>query len=181
MAKRGAPPGNRNAVKHGFYSRHFHRADLKDLEHLDSKGLVEEISLLRLHARRLTHFTLTATDVGEYLDTLRTLNLLISTINRLIKTQVFLAKEAPGLQEIFDKVLDEVAGEWNIEPASSTGSGEYNLEDFFRRAIAIQARKAGVDLPIAHVLDDDLGEDEFDENGFDGDELDSSEAVYTPI
>jgi hypothetical protein len=117
MSSRGTPPGNRNAVKHSFYSRHFHKADFKDLEQLNPRSLIDEISLLRLHIRRLANYFLTVTDLREYLDILRTTNQLNSTINRLIKIQVFFSKEAPGLQDIFDKVLSEVADEWNIEPA----------------------------------------------------------------
>jgi hypothetical protein len=46
--KRGAPLGNRNAVKHGFYSRAFNKDEQSDL-HLaaDIQGFTQEIALLR--------------------------------------------------------------------------------------------------------------------------------------
>jgi hypothetical protein len=137
--RRGAPPGNRNAVKHGFYSRFFHKADLKDLENLDAKSLSDEINLLRLHVRRLSEFSLTLTDLGEYLEVLRVINLFTSNINRLIKTQVFLAKEAPGFQDMINQALEEVAGEWDYSAELTGGSPDYDLKDFVKAVIKDQA------------------------------------------
>jgi hypothetical protein len=51
--KRGAPPGNKNAVKHGYYSRAF-----KEEERFDFKlaagmeGISEEIALLRFEIKK---------------------------------------------------------------------------------------------------------------------------------
>ena len=49
---RGAQPGNLNAVKHGFYSAHFHQADLAAFETNTFTGLNDEIALLRLYIHR---------------------------------------------------------------------------------------------------------------------------------
>ena len=46
--KAGAPPGNNNALKHGFYSHSFTRSDLKRLEHNVQGELNDEEELIRL-------------------------------------------------------------------------------------------------------------------------------------
>jgi hypothetical protein len=51
--KRGAPYGNQNAVKHGFYSRKLDPADRLDLDIAAGvEGVDEEIALLRLQIRK---------------------------------------------------------------------------------------------------------------------------------
>ena len=49
---RGAQPGNRNALKHGFYTPRFHQQERKALEQLPISDLQEEIKLLRAFLRR---------------------------------------------------------------------------------------------------------------------------------
>jgi hypothetical protein len=50
---RGAPPGNTNALKHGFYSRAFQQLETSDLADLDPASLEHEIQLLRVFIRRV--------------------------------------------------------------------------------------------------------------------------------
>lgn len=51
--RRGGQPGNINALKHGFYTRRFTQTDLAGVESTDYHGLMEEIAIIRLYARRL--------------------------------------------------------------------------------------------------------------------------------
>lgn len=49
----GAPPGNQNARKHGFYSAAYTEADLADIASVAaSPDLADEIALLRVFIRR---------------------------------------------------------------------------------------------------------------------------------
>jgi hypothetical protein len=51
--KRGAPPGNRNAVKHGYYAKGLNRAQQQEYSHAaDVSGLDEEITLLRVAVKK---------------------------------------------------------------------------------------------------------------------------------
>jgi hypothetical protein len=50
---RGAPPGNLNALKHGFYSRQFRKLETADLDTMHEEGLESEINLLRIVTRRV--------------------------------------------------------------------------------------------------------------------------------
>jgi hypothetical protein len=110
--RRGAPLGNNNALKHGFYSRDFNKSDLKDLEAVDLKCLTEEINLIRLHLRRLSEHALNAPTLADYLDILRLIGFYTSVLDRLVKTQVFLAKQAPGLADILEEALKEAQADW---------------------------------------------------------------------
>jgi hypothetical protein len=51
--RRGAPPGNLNALKHGFYSRQFRKLETADLDTMLEEGLESEINLLRIVTRRV--------------------------------------------------------------------------------------------------------------------------------
>ncbi len=123
-SRRGAPSGNKNAYKHGFYSRDFPKTDLRDLESVDLKGLAEEISLTRLHLRKLTEYALAAPTLAEYLDILRVSNLYTSSLNRLVKTQILLAKESHRLGagvdssmiEMLEQALAEAQADWTFDP-----------------------------------------------------------------
>jgi hypothetical protein len=51
--KRGAPPGNRNALKHGYYSRAFKKAEKIDFNAAAGMdGINEEIALLRFEIKK---------------------------------------------------------------------------------------------------------------------------------
>jgi hypothetical protein len=50
--KRGAQPGNLNALKHGFYSRSFLDLENTDLEAMLAQDLESEIAMLRVVVRR---------------------------------------------------------------------------------------------------------------------------------
>ncbi len=86
--RRGAPLGNSNAFKHGFYTRRLRKRDLSGVESIHDNGLQEEIALIRVFTRRLVEACDPANDDPYFLaDTLRTLCLASSTITRVIKTQ----------------------------------------------------------------------------------------------
>ena len=50
--KRGAPPGNRNAYRHGFYSRQFKAAERRALDASTLHDLAGEIEFVRVELRR---------------------------------------------------------------------------------------------------------------------------------
>jgi hypothetical protein len=56
MRRSGAQPGNRNALKHGFYAKGFIPLELTDLSTALGDGLTDEISLLRVIIRRVFDF-----------------------------------------------------------------------------------------------------------------------------
>lgn len=102
MTKRGAPEGNQNARKHGFYSRVLTEAEKLHLEQAyHVEGLDDEIALLRI---KLLSLAETAPDRLDL--QLEAAN----TIARLIKTRYQISKEQKKtLKEAIHKVLTEVA------------------------------------------------------------------------
>jgi hypothetical protein len=80
--KRGAQPGNLNALKHGFYSRQFANLELEDLDASLEHGLSNEINMLRVAARRL--FDLASNQENQSLEQAgRTLSLLSMAAGKL--------------------------------------------------------------------------------------------------
>lgn len=109
--RRGAPPGNLNALKHGFYTRRLKKHDLTGVEAVDIKGLVEEIALIRVFTRRLIESCLPDADFYELADTLRILCLASTSITRLIKTQYLLTTSNTGLDDEISEAIRQVNAE----------------------------------------------------------------------
>jgi hypothetical protein len=110
---RGAPKGNRNALKHGFYSQQFRPADLRDLKHQPVGVLASEINLLRVLIRRLVERSSEEKDISLLVDILRAISLSTNSITRLIKVQHFLNLEendsfTDQVNQAIDRFTEEV-------------------------------------------------------------------------
>ena len=100
--KKGAPKGNRNAVKHGFYARVFNEAEKVDFTVAAGvEGIDEEIALLRLEIKN-------AISGGDE----RNLILLVKAagaLEKLIRTRYQIAStQRQGLKEAIGKVIKDV-------------------------------------------------------------------------
>jgi hypothetical protein len=102
MAKRGAPKGNQNARKHGFYSRALDEAEKVELEEAAFvEGIDDEIALLRVKLREL---------IGNHPDRIDLHIEAANTIARLVRTRYQITREQKkSLKEAIAKVLTEVA------------------------------------------------------------------------
>lgn len=102
MAKRGAPKGNQNARKHGFYSRVLTEAQQVELESASQiEGVDQEIAFLRVKLQQLA---------DERPDRLDLQLEAASTIARLIRTHYSITKDQKKtLKESIQKVLTDVA------------------------------------------------------------------------
>ena len=93
--KRGAPVGNKNAFKHGFYSASFRQREKQILDDNIPADLADEISLVRVAiARCLAALESNSEqrDVATELAILRTVNLGALSINSLVRTRLMLAR-----------------------------------------------------------------------------------------
>ena len=113
--KRGGQPGNLNALKHGFYSKHFQRSELKDLEEIGD--LQEVIQMLRMVSRRLLKAAEECRNVGELSNLLNTLGLAATRVGGLMKVQKFLGGNEESTEEFISYLLEEVTKEWPISKA----------------------------------------------------------------
>jgi len=100
--KRGAPKGNQNARKHGFYSK-----VLDDSEQLDFAlatgvdGIDDEIALLRVKIKSL---------IAHDPDNITLIMQAINTLARVVSTKYNLSKkDKKGLKEAIGNVLRDVA------------------------------------------------------------------------
>ncbi|MDR3577206.1 MAG: hypothetical protein P4L50_25375 [Anaerolineaceae bacterium] len=109
--RRGAPNGNRNALKHGFYSRQFKPADLKDLARCQYTDLSDEIAVLRVQLRRVIELSSQAQTLTEAAFTLRALCLATLSINRLVRTQFTLGNQGSEVADALAQALEEIAPE----------------------------------------------------------------------
>jgi len=100
--KRGAPKGNQNARKHGFYSKVLDEAERLDLELASGvEGIDDEIALLRVKIKSI---------LEHDPENIRLIMEATNTLAKLIKTRYNITKEQKkGLKEAISNVLRDVA------------------------------------------------------------------------
>ena len=100
--KRGAPKGNQNARKHGFYSKVLDEAERLDFERATGvEGIDDEVALLRVKIKSL---------VEHDPENIRLIMQVTNTLARLVRTRYSISKEdKKGLKEAIGNVLRDVA------------------------------------------------------------------------
>ncbi len=99
---RGGQPGNRNAVKHGFYARVLDETEKLEMEQArEVQGLDEEIALLRLKLRQI--ITMHPDRIDLQLEA-------VTVLTRLMRTRHHITPEQHGaLKAAIKTVLRDVA------------------------------------------------------------------------
>ena len=100
--KRGAPEGNQNARKHGFYSRVLDEAERLDFEQATGvEGIDDEIALLRVKIKSV---------VAHDPDNVNLIMQATGALARLVRTRYNISREdKKGLREAIANVLKDVA------------------------------------------------------------------------
>lgn len=100
--KRGAPQGNQNARKHGFYSRVLDEVQRLDFEQATCiEGLDDEIALLRVKLKSVLRYDP---------DNMKLIMQATNTLIRLVKTRYNIGSEdKKGLKEAMESVFKNVA------------------------------------------------------------------------
>jgi len=100
--KRGAPKGNQNARKHGFYSRVLDEAEQLDFELASGvEGIDDEIALLRVKIKSI---------LENEPENIKLIMQATNALERLIRTRYKITKEQrKGLKEAIGNVLRDVA------------------------------------------------------------------------
>ena len=100
--KRGAPRGNQNARKHGFYSRVLDEAEQLDFELATGvEGIDDEIALLRVKIKSI---------LENDPDNIKLIMQVTNALARLVRTRYNISKEdKKGLKEAIGNVLRDVA------------------------------------------------------------------------
>ncbi len=119
LRKRGAQPGNRNAVKHGFYSTRLRPVEAADLDNVKTADLAGEIDLIRIHLRRLLEDAASSpVDIPERIEILRVICLASSSLTRLVRTQHIVFPDT-GLMEYMKSLAAETQEELESGGAAS--------------------------------------------------------------
>ena len=100
--KRGAPKGNQNARKHGFYSRVLDEAEQLDFElGTGVEGIDGEIALLRVKIKSI---------LKNDPENIKLITQATDALSRLVRTRFNISKEdKKGLKEAIGNVLRDVA------------------------------------------------------------------------
>ena len=100
--KRGAPRGNQNARKHGFYSKVLDEAEQLDFELAAGvDGIDDEIALLRVKVKSI---------LEKDPDNIKLIMQATNTLAGLVKTRYKITKEQKrGLKEAIANVLKDIA------------------------------------------------------------------------
>ncbi len=100
--KRGAPKGNQNARKHGFYSKVLDEAEQLDFELATGvEGIDDEIALLRVKIKSI---------LENDPDNIKLIMQATNTLAKLVRTRYNISKEdKKGLKEAIANVLRDVA------------------------------------------------------------------------
>ena len=102
VRRRGAPKGNQNARKHGFYSKVLDEAEQLDLELATGvEGIDDEIALLRVKIKSI---------LEKDPENIRLIMQATNTLARLVRTKYNISKkDKKGLKEAIGNVLRDVA------------------------------------------------------------------------
>ena len=100
--KRGAPKGNQNARKHGFYSKVLDEAEQFDFELASGvNGIDDEIALLRVKIKSI---------LEKDPENIKLIMQATNTLAGLVKTRYNITKEQrKGLREAIGNVLRDIA------------------------------------------------------------------------
>ena len=100
--KRGAPKGNQNARKHGFYSKVLDEAEQLDFELATGvEGIDDEIALLRVKIKSI---------VEKDPENIKLIMQATDALAKLIRTRYNISKEdKKGLKEAIGNVLKDIA------------------------------------------------------------------------
>ena len=102
VRRRGAPKGNQNARKHGFYSKVLDEAEQLDLELAAGvEGIDDEIALLRVKIKSI---------LAHDPENIKLIMQATNTLAGLVKTRFNISKkDKKGLKEAIGNVLRDVA------------------------------------------------------------------------
>jgi hypothetical protein len=106
--KRGAQPGNSNALRHGFYSRHFTRAENAGLDS-DIKGeFIDEINIARINVLRLAELLKDHKNmsVSDFIAASNALNNHLDRIQSLTRAQNFIYRNMTTIEQALEELKD---------------------------------------------------------------------------
>ena len=123
--KPGAQAGNKNALRHGFYSKSFTKDENKRLDAQGSIDVLAEINLIRVCLDRLkdqiSYDEIIRTDNngaqfrdGHYLSQLNTLSIMTQSLSTLVRTHYLTHGKSGDIQDSILRALEELRLEMGL-------------------------------------------------------------------
>jgi len=123
--KGGAPKGNKHALKHGFYAKHFTAPEQKRLDNSDRLSIENEIELIRVCVDRLTSELsfdeiIRTDDKGNetrdthYLNQLNTLSIMTQALSTMIRTHYLTKGKGGEVEKTIMEAMEELRLEMGI-------------------------------------------------------------------
>lgn len=106
--RRGAPRGNFNNFKHGFYTTRIKRRDLVTDEVTDLKTLFNDIALLRVFTHKLVESFDPSASTSEIADILRILCLSSAAITRILRTHYLITGSETALDPEIEAAINNI-------------------------------------------------------------------------
>ena len=114
--KRGAQPGNQNALRHGFYSHFLRQQEIDDLDAYDISDFASEIAMLRAHIRRVVELGDGVADLDAAIRQLDSLGTAAHHVASMIyKHQIMTGDKDGSIGQALSEALAEVAKELNLK------------------------------------------------------------------
>lgn len=116
--KRGAPIGNTNALKHGFYASALKAEKAAQLEEHNFTGLDEEREIIRYFIRRVIELGSETDNLEQAVSLLKVTAMAVTSLSRIYRTEMFLGvTELPPMHKW---TYEEFHGSTEPEPDNPT-------------------------------------------------------------
>jgi hypothetical protein len=120
--RRGAPPGNTNAVKHGFYSSRF---GPRRPQNLDPAGVNAQIVLLKVYINHVKELSPQLENVHDQAGLVRALCLAMSSLSHLMHLQRLLpgsVENKESARRVICQALASLSAEEAANPPTASSS-----------------------------------------------------------
>ena len=104
--KRGAQPGNSNALRHGFYARSFTDSEMHRLDKDIEGEFTDEIALARTNAARLAELLKNFHNISldDFISASNALNNYLDRIQSLSRAQRFMYRSQTTLEQALEEL-----------------------------------------------------------------------------
>jgi uncharacterized protein YjcR len=111
MKRRGAQPGNTNALQHGFYAANFKPEENDQLGAVPENSLLDEIKLLRVAIRRLFGLASSKETLEEWTIAIEAIGVASVRLAGLLKAHKLISGSQSNLSDALSVALSEVCNE----------------------------------------------------------------------
>jgi hypothetical protein len=117
--RRGAPLGNHNALRHGYYARNLGQISLRQYDEAEMRNLLGEAAMLKDFMFKLYNDNIDSTDKEAVASTLRILSLAGIALSRVLQThrtiRIYSAEGDSSLKNVLAALDEETRHVENLD------------------------------------------------------------------